>query len=93
MKKILIFLSVLLLITTNSVLAKEKKTLKDLFKKKPKNEISGSTSEKSNTGTVTLRKCENEIATVGVVEPQDFVMQALYQQSLPSPTQLIRLMI
>ena len=93
MKKILIFLSVLLLITTNSVLAKEKKTLKDLFKKKPKNEISGSTSEKSGTGTVTLRKCENEIATVGVVEPQDFVMQALYQQSLPSPTQLIRLMI
>ena len=78
---------------SNSVLAKEKKTLKDLFKKKPKNEISGSTSEKSGTGTVTLRKCENEIATVGVVEPQDFVMQALYQQSLPSPTQLIRLMI
>ena len=93
MKKILIFLSVLLLITTNSVLAKEKKTLKDLFKKKPKNEISGSTSEKSGTGTVTLSKCENEIATVGVVEPQDFVMQALYQHSLPSPTQLIRLMI
>ena len=93
MKKILIFLSVLLLITTNSVLAKEKKTLKDLFKKKPKNEISGSTSEQSNTGTVTLKKCEYEIATVGVVEPQDFVMQALYQHSLPSPTQLIRLMI
>ena len=32
-KKILIFLSVLSLIATNSVLAKEKKTLKDLFKK------------------------------------------------------------
>ena len=93
MKKILIFLSVLLLITTNSVLAEEKKTLLDLLKKKPKTEISGSTSEKSNTGTVTLKKCENEIATVGVVEPQDFVMQALYQHSLPSPTQLIRLMI
>ena len=93
MKKFLTFVLIFLFAIGNPVLAKEKKTLKDLFKKKPKNEISGSTSEKSGTGTVTLRKCENEIATVGVVEPQDFVMQALYQQSLPSPTQLIRLMI
>ena len=93
MKKFLTFVLIFLFAIGNPVLAKEKKTLKDLFKKKPKNEISGSTSEKSGTGTVTLRKCENENATVGVVEPQDFVMQALYQQSLPSPTQLIRLMI
>ena len=97
MKKALIFILIFLFTIGNSVLAKEKKdfTLKNLLKikKKPKSEISGSTSEKSNTGTVTLIKCENEIATVGVVEPQDFVMQALYQHSLPSPTQLIRLMI
>ena len=93
MKKFLTFVLIFLFAIGNPVLAKEKKTLKDLFKKKPKNEISGSTSEKSGTGTVTLSKCENEIATVGVVEPQDFVMQALYQHSLPSPTQLIRLMI
>ncbi len=69
MKKFLTFILIFLLAIGNSVLAKEKKSLKDLLKikKKPKSEISGSTSEKSNTGTVTLIKCENEIATVGVV--------------------------
>ena len=93
MKKVLIFVLIFFVTICNSVLAEEKKTIKGLFKKKPKTDISGSTSEKSNTGTVTLRKCENEIATVAVVEPQDFVMQTLYQHSLPSPTQLIRLII
>ena len=66
----------------------EKIKLKDIFKKKiePKNDIKGSTSAKDSNKTPTLVKCKKKIATLAVVEPQDYEMLALSQFSLPSPT-------
>ena len=71
----------------------EKIKLKNIFKKKkePKNDIKGSTSAKDSSKTPTLVKCKKKIATLAVVEPQDYEMLALSQYSLPSPTSLIRL--
>lgn len=40
-----------------------------------------------------LEKCERPLGTIAVVEPQDFVTQALMRYGLPSPTGLIRMMI
>lgn len=40
-----------------------------------------------------LAYCDNPLGAVAVVEPQDYVMQALSQYGLQSPTGLIRLMI
>ena len=73
----------------------EKIKLKDIFKKKtePKNDIKGSTSAKDSNKTPTLVKCKKKIATLAVVEPQDYEMLALSQFSLPSPTSLIRLIV
>ena len=62
-------------------------------KAKSKNEIQGSTSAKDTTKTPTLEKCKKKIATLAVVEPQDYEMLALSQYSLPSPTSLIRLIV
>ena len=72
----------------------EKIKLKDIFKKKkPKNDIQGSTSSNDTSKTPTLDKCKKKIATLAVVEPQDYEMLALSQFSLPSPTSLIRLIV
>ena len=62
-------------------------------KAKSKNDIQGSTSAKDSTKTPTLEKCKKKIATLAVVEPQDYEMLALSQYSLPSPTSLIRLIV
>lgn len=60
---------------------------------KSKNDIKGSTSAKDASQTPTLEKCKKKIATLAVVEPQDYEMLALSQYSLPSPTSLIRLIV
>ena len=62
-------------------------------KTKPKNDIKGSTSANDSAKTLTLKKCKKKIATLAVVEPQDYEMLALSQYSLPSPTSLIRLIV
>ena len=62
-------------------------------KTKPKNDIKGSTSANDTAKTPTLKKCKKKIATLAVVEPQDYEMLALSQYSLPSPTSLIRLIV
>jgi len=62
-------------------------------KNKPKNDIKGSTSNNDKSKTPTLNKCTKKIATLAVVEPQDYEMLALSQYSLPSPTSLIRLIV
>ena len=73
----------------------EKVKLKNLLKikKEPKNDIKGSTSANDANQTPTLNKCKKKIATLAVVEPQDYEMLALTQFSLPSPTSLIRLIV
>ena len=98
LKKIFVIVSLSLLLTfinsVNSFVYAEKIKLQNLFKKKtPKNDISGSTSDNNSKATPTLKKCSKKIATLAVVEPQDFEMVALAQYSLPSPTSLIRLIV
>tara|TARA_B100002051_G_C16657669_1_gene597409 strand:- start:133 stop:1182 length:1050 start_codon:yes stop_codon:yes gene_type:complete len=91
-----IIISTLCLISLNySFVYAEKIKLKDLIKKKskPKNDIKGSTSNNDSNKTPTLDKCKKKIATLAVVEPQDYEMLALSQYSLPSPTSLIRLIV
>lgn len=43
--------------------------------------------------TPQLERCGKKLGTIAVVEPQDFMMKALAQYSLPSPTQMIRLVV
>tara|TARA_B100001123_G_C15285520_1_gene1015486 strand:- start:244 stop:1293 length:1050 start_codon:yes stop_codon:yes gene_type:complete len=89
-----IIITALCLINLNhSYVYAEKIKLKNLFKKKTesKNDIQGSTSANDSSQTPTLNKCKKKIATLAVVEPQDYEMLALSQYSLPSPTSLIRL--
>lgn len=43
--------------------------------------------------TKSLERCPRKLATLAVVEPQDFMMKMLSQYSLPSPTQMIRLVV
>ena len=76
-----------------SYVSAESHKLSDKLKKKmkPKNDIQGSSSANDNSKTPTLEKCKKKIATMAVVEPQDYEMLALSQYSLPSPTSLIRL--
>jgi hypothetical protein len=59
------------------------------------NVVSGSASEQAgpNKANATLEKCEKPLGTVAVVQPQDFMMQALNQYGLPPPSNLLRLMI
>lgn len=45
------------------------------------------------TGKSGIERCERPLAAVAVVEPQDYVMQALSRRGLQSPTSLIRLMV
>jgi len=43
--------------------------------------------------TKQLERCDQKLGTIAVVEPQDFIMKSLTQYSLPSPTQMIRVVI
>ncbi len=43
--------------------------------------------------TKSLERCPKKLGTLAVVEPQDYMMKALAQYSLPSPTQMIRLIV
>lgn len=45
------------------------------------------------TGKSGIQRCDKPLAAVAVVEPQDYVMQALSRRGLQSPTSLIRLMV
>jgi hypothetical protein len=55
--------------------------------------VNGAAGTSSSTGNPSLERCEKPMGAVAVVEPQDFVLQALYRYSLTSPTPLIRMMI
>ena len=59
------------------------------------NVVSGSASEQAgaNKANATLEKCDKPLGTVAVVQPQDFMMQALSRFGLPAPSNLLRLMI
>ena len=58
-------------------------------------QISGSASEKDGAKNAApkLEKCERPLGTIAVVQPQDFIMQALSKYNLPAPSNLLRLMI
>ena len=58
-------------------------------------QVSGSASEKDGAKNAApkLEKCERPLGTIAVVQPQDFIMQALSKYNLPAPSNLLRLMI
>ena len=96
MKKIIIstlFYLFLFLPYLNYVSADHTLLHKIKSKTKPKNDIKGSTSANDSAKTLALKKCKKKIATLAVVEPQDYEMLALSKYSLPSPTSLIRLIV
>lgn len=43
--------------------------------------------------TKSIERCSKKLGTLAVVEPQDFMMKSLAALSLPSPTQMIRLVV
>ncbi len=55
--------------------------------------IRGTAGPQGGSAVPGLEGCENPLAAVAVVEPQDHIIQALSQYRLGSPTGLIRLMI
>ncbi len=55
--------------------------------------VSGAAGTTSSAGNPSIERCDKPMGAVAVVEPQDFVLQALYRYSLTSPTPLIRMMI
>lgn len=55
--------------------------------------ISGAAGPEGGGGTVQLERCDRKFGTLAVVEPQDFVQKTLSQYALPSPTQMIRLIV
>lgn len=56
--------------------------------------VSGSANAEGGGGsTKQLERCGSRIGTLAVVEPQDYMMKALSEYSLPSPTQMIRLIV
>lgn len=66
------------------------------FKQADSAPISGSATDKggaSKNATKSLEKCEKPLGTIAVVQPQDFMMQALNKYGLPAPSNLLRLMI
>jgi hypothetical protein len=66
------------------------------FKQGDSAPVSGSATDKggaSKNATKTLEKCEKPLGTIAVVQPQDFMMQALNKYGLPAPSNLLRLMI
>lgn len=59
------------------------------------NQVSGSATEQGGAinAAPKLEKCERLLGTIAVVQPQDFIMQSLGMYNLPSPSNLLRLMI
>src|SRR5437868_11823826 len=56
--------------------------------------VQGSTGPSGSQGAASdLERCDKPMGTVAVVEPQDYIMQALSRYRLGSPSGLIRLMI
>jgi len=57
-------------------------------------EVQGAAGTQGAQGAATdLEKCDKPMGAVAVVEPQDYVMQALSRYNLQSPVSLIRMMI
>lgn len=58
-------------------------------------EISGGAGSEGGgaNATKSLERCSKKLGTLAVVEPQDYMMKALSQFSLPSPTQMIRVIV
>lgn len=58
-------------------------------------EISGGAGAEGGgaNATKSLERCSKKLGTLAVVEPQDYMMKALSQFSLPSPTQMIRVIV
>lgn len=58
-------------------------------------QVTGSASEQggARNENAQLSKCPKSLGTIAVVQPQDFMMQALMRYNLPSPSNLLRLMI
>lgn len=56
-------------------------------------EITGGAGPEGGGGTSKLEHCDRKFGTLAVVEPQDYGMRMLQQYSLPSPTQMIRLIV
>jgi hypothetical protein len=66
----------------------------DMKKGQGGSEIQGAAGTSGAQGAASdLQHCDKPMGAVAVVEPQDFVMQALARFNLQSPTSLIRLMI
>src|ERR1051325_12016281 len=53
----------------------------------------GAAGGQAQGGAPSLEHCDKPYGTVAISEPQDFVMQRLAQQKLPSPTPLLRLIV
>lgn len=68
--------------------------LTDMKKGKGGSEVQGAAGTDGAKGaSVDLEHCDKPMGAIAVVEPQDFVMQALMQYKLQSPVGLIRMMI
>lgn len=55
--------------------------------------VTGAAGTSGSTGDSGIEKCDKPMGAMAVVEPQDFVVQALTQYGLQSPVPLIRMMI
>jgi len=93
MKNKIIFMSGIFAFT----IASAQNSSSGFFGMKPgsNDQVSGAASEKdgAKNASVKLEKCEKSLGTIAVVQPQDFVMQALNKYGLPAPSNLLRLMI
>ena len=82
---------------SDGVAARENQDTPGFFdmKKGTTTQITGSASEQggANNESAKLRKCKKSLGTIAVVQPQDFTIQALSRYNLPSPSNLLRLMI
>lgn len=58
-------------------------------------EITGAASPEGagSNATTKLERCNNKLGTLAVVEPQDAITKMLTQYALPSPTQMIRIIV
>jgi curli biogenesis system outer membrane secretion channel CsgG len=65
----------------------------DMQKGKGGSEVQCSTGPGGTTGADGLERCSEPMGALAVVEPQDYVMAALAQYNLQSPTGIIRMMV
>ncbi|MEM9385343.1 MAG: SH3 domain-containing protein [Pseudomonadota bacterium] len=56
-------------------------------------EVQGAAGTETSTGNDDLARCDKPMGALAVVEPQDYVMQALSRYQLGSPSGLIRMMV